>query len=355
MHMSLPTTDQWARHGGLTPDGRIPDASVLDLSVNINPYGPDHEFQAFLQRQAFDQYPDPNQLEVRRHIAEWQACSLEEILVGNGANELFWAAARSFLRPGDPWISVEPNYSEFARAAHRVGGRQISFRAEAENKFQWSCEDLKVLIEKHRPALVMLSNPCSPTGFLQDPLPLLNLVQTFPKVLFCLDHSFLSVSHKRQVLEGLQWPDHVLRFQSLTKDFSIAGLRLGFVRGLPARLVEMKRDIPTWSVNSIAQAAGIWIARHANALDPLRQQWLNDHKAMEQCLRDRSIAFIPSETVFTMIRPPEAAALAERLWKKHRILLRHCESYGLPDWLRLAARPQALMHHFWQALDEEIS
>jgi histidinol-phosphate/aromatic aminotransferase/cobyric acid decarboxylase-like protein len=342
-------------HGGLTPEGGLPDPSVLDLSVNINPYGPDPELSAYLSRQAFDQYPDPQQKNLREGLAVMCGRTAEEILVGNGCNELFWAAARAFLKPGLRWIAIEPNYSEFSRAARASGAEKIVYTASVTEEFQWSISELRSLIEQHKPVLVMLSNPCSPTGFFQDFTGILRLVQDYPQTLFCLDHSFLSLSPHWHSAKLLQWPSNALRFHSLTKDFAIAGLRLGYVEAHPLLVRELAQQIPTWSVNSLAQAAGLWITQHHDRLNLSRKLLLADHASLEEGLRQRSIAFVPSQTIFTMLRPPHAADLMRRLWQRHRVLVRCCASYGLPAWIRVAARPQTELQRFWQALDEEFS
>jgi len=340
------------QHGGLTPSGEVPDASVLDLSVNINPYGPDPELCNYLRLQAFDQYPDPQQTALRKGLALLHRTDPAGILIGNGANELFWAAARAFLKPDDRWISIEPNYSEFARAAAATRARQIDLQALPENHFQWQKSDLERLIVQHQPRWIMSSNPCSPTGFFQDPNIWLQLAEAYPDILFGLDHSFLSLSRHWQSANR-QWPVNVIRFQSLTKDFAIAGLRLGYVLGNPSLIQAMQEQMPTWSVNSLAQAAGLWITRHHDSLDSSRSQLLRDHTAMELALRSRKIHYIPSSTVFTLFQAADAEALRKRLWDRHRILLRSGASYGFSDWLRIAARPPSVMQYFWKAFDVE--
>jgi histidinol-phosphate/aromatic aminotransferase/cobyric acid decarboxylase-like protein len=343
------------KHGGLTPEGGLPDASVLDLSVNINPYGPDPDLCSFLRLQPFDQYPDPQQNELRQGLATMAGRSAEEILPGNGCNELFWAAARAFLKAGHKWIAVEPNYSEFTRAALATKAERIELRAREEDLFQWSLETLAECLTRHQPVLVMLSNPCSPSGFFQDMEGLCQLAAAHPRTLFCLDHSFLSLSPHWRRASLLEWPSNVLRFHSLTKDFAIAGLRLGYVEAHPYLLREMAQDIPTWSVNSLAQAAGIWITQHHERLASSRDRLLEDRMRLEEGLKERGIPYIPSQTIFTLLRPPHAESLIQTLWDRHRILVRSCASYGLPHWIRVAARPQLEQQRFWKALDEEIS
>jgi histidinol-phosphate/aromatic aminotransferase/cobyric acid decarboxylase-like protein len=279
----------------------------------------------------------------------------EEILVGNGCNELFWAAARAFLKPGLRWLAIEPNYSEFARAAARTGAEKIILQAPEEEDFRWSLEALQASIEQHQPVLVMTSNPCSPTGFFQDLTGLAKLAEAFPRTLFCLDLSFLNLSPHWRSSSLIEWPSNVLRFHSLTKDFAIAGLRLGYVEAHPFLVHELSQEIPTWSVNSLAQAAGLWIAQNHERLAASRQLLLEDSQRLEAGLKERSLHYVPSQTVFTMLRPPRAAELISALWKRHRILVRSCASYGLPHWLRVAARPQSELQRFWKALDEEFS
>jgi histidinol-phosphate/aromatic aminotransferase/cobyric acid decarboxylase-like protein len=343
------------KHGGLTPEGALPDPSVLDLSVNINPYGPDPGLVTFLARQAFDQYPDPEQKELREGLAALCGRTAEEILIGNGCNELFWATARAFLKPGLKWLAVEPNYSEFTRAALRTGAERIVFRASEKNNFQWTLSDLNEAIEAHNPTLLLLSNPCSPTGFFQDMRGLHLLAAEYPRTLFCFDHSFLSLSPHWRCASLLEWAPNVLRFHSLTKDFSIAGLRLGYMEAHPYLLREIALEIPTWSVNNLAQAAGLWIVEHHERLTRSRELLLNDHQLLEAGLQQRSLPYVPSQTIFTLFQPRNAESLIGRFWNQHRILVRSCASYDLPHWIRVAARPQTELQRFWKALDEELS
>ncbi len=353
MNANLQHSD-WT-HGGLTPEGGVPDASVLDLSVNINPYGPDPDLCTFLSRQPFDQYPDPQQKMLRDGLAAMVGRTLEEILVGNGCNELFWAVARAYLKPGLRWLAIEPNYSEFSRAAATTGAQKIIYRTSPHDNFRWTMEGLRERLDQEPMTLVMTSNPCSPTGFFHDVPSLARLALDYPKTLFCFDHSFLSLSPHWRSASLLEWPSNVLRFHSLTKDFAIAGLRLGFMEAHPYLVRELTRFIPTWSVNSLAQAAGLWITQNHERLAHSRELLLDDRKRLEQGLQERAIPYIPSATIFTMLRPPGGEDLIQRLWNNHRILVRSCASYDLPDWIRIAARPQPALQRFWKALDEELS
>lgn len=353
-HWELALITVKREHGGLTPEGCIPSDEVLDLSVNINYYGPDPELTDYLRKQRFDRYPDPQQRLLKQKLANRHGVSPANLLIGNGATEILWAVARSLLKTATPWLSVEPQFSEFSLAAARCGAIGIRFDARPEDHFQWSLSALAQAISKHKPTLVVLCNPCSPTGFYQDQSELLQMTKDFPQTFFLIDHSFLSLSRWHGEAEYV-WPDHVLRLVSLTKDYALAGLRLGYALGGQDLMTRIQAEIPTWSVNSLAQAAGLWICEHSERLAAPRENLFSDHRAMEAELQQRKLSYCPSSTLFTMLRPPHAQSLQEKLWQNHQIIVRSCRSYGLPDWWRLAACPAPSRKRFWTAFDQEFA
>jgi histidinol-phosphate/aromatic aminotransferase/cobyric acid decarboxylase-like protein len=116
---------------------------------------------------------------------------------------------------------------------------------------------------------------------------------------------------------------------------------------------KMKGFLPTWSVNAIAQAAGLWCLENESFLADCRELIRRDHLLWVAGLQLRGLEPLPSNSIFTMLRLPNAQDLMSLLWRKHKILVRSCSSYGLPHWIRLAIRPQAEQERFFQAYDQE--
>ncbi len=339
-------------HGGVAALlGSIPN-DTLDLSVNLNPYGPDPELVSILKASSWREYPDPHCQEIRKAWAQKRSWDPECLLFGNGANELLWAAARALLKAGDSFTCIEPVYSEFHRAAATVGARAHPLLSSPESSFRITWAQLSRHIKEGNTRVVYLCNPQSPTGGYHEPEEIEAWIKTHPEVTLILDESFLSLSphfHKAKA----SYPNNVLRIVSLTKDHALAGLRLGYCYGSWNIVAAMRAQIPGWSVSALAQVAALHCAQNDAFLDSSRSKIAADKQLFEAALRERHLNPLPTASIYLMLAVPEAQQRAARLWKNHRVLVRSCSSYAYPDWWRLAIRPAAEQERFFAAFDEE--
>lgn len=330
------------------------DTSIRDFSVNLNSYGPPNDLVQTLRSVSFRDYPDPEARELRRQIASVYARDSEEVWIGNGANELLWAAARILLRAGETFTCLEPCYSEFSRAARAVGAEACPLRLAPELYASLSLERLLAHLDHHRSDVLYLCNPNSPSGAYLQPQLLKDLCELRPQLRIVLDESFLSLSHHHDAWRE-RYPDRVLRIVSLTKDFALAGLRLGYALAAPAWIIRLRAQIPNWSINTLALAAGSWCLAHPEFMQNVRPALLSDTAQLDLELRRRHLRPLPSATIFVMFEIEGAQLLAKRLLERHRILVRSCASYGFPTWWRIAARPANERQIFFHAFDQEYA
>src|SRR5260370_8794256 len=159
-------------YGGIDPgelDRLGLDAGqILDFSVNINPFGPAPEVRAVLANVALDNYPDPEARSLRRALAE-QENSPSRILAGNGASELIWLVALTFLGPGIKVLVIGPTYSEYARAAALLGAPVTTWLACQDDAFAIHPDQVLLMLRRSSPPLVFLCNPNNPPAAFLDP------------------------------------------------------------------------------------------------------------------------------------------------------------------------------------------
>ena len=97
-------------------------SDIVDLSVNINPYGPSSAMNEAVRQGDFHEYPDPSCSLLRYEIADLHSCVKEQIHVGNGASEIFWSIASAYQTVQQQGVLiVEPTFSEFKVAALAKG------------------------------------------------------------------------------------------------------------------------------------------------------------------------------------------------------------------------------------------
>jgi len=350
-------------HGGLVDDelaahGLRAD-DVLDLSVNVNPYGPCPAVRRALAAARVDRYPDPRATAARRAFAERAAVPLERVVLGNGAVDLMWTLARARLGQGDRVLVVEPAFSEMAAAAARAGATIVEHRTMPERDFAIDLAALDGAIASLAPSLVYACSPQNPSGVCTPLAAFEDLARRHPASLFVVDLSFLSLSAHHAELDALREP-RVVWLRSLTKDHSLAGLRVGAAIA-PARVVDaIERERPPWSVNALAQAAVVATTSDeaARFVDESRARLLADREALSAALRAQGLHVHPSDTVYVLASLGESMAatnLRRRLLARHRVLVRDAASFGLPHHVRIAARAATHRERLVAALRQELT
>jgi L-threonine-O-3-phosphate decarboxylase len=333
-------------HGG---SSGLDAADVLDFSTNINPYGPSPEVRAALAATTVSEYPDPEARLLRQALAKHIGVTQEQILPGNGASELIWLIALAFLRHGDRVVILGPTYCEYARAAILMGACIYSWQASEEDDFNVDPAAVGRLLEKQRPRLAFLCNPNNPTGAVLAPQTIVSWARQHPATLFVVDEAYLSFAPDLESV--LRYPaSNLLVLRSLTKDFGLAGLRLGYAVGDPECLGWLARVKPPWSVNALAQSAGVAVL---GDLDYCQQSlaWL---RAAKTELIEGLIAIgktpLPSSVPFFLLPAEDGAAFRLDLLRRG-ILVRDCASFGLPGHVRIATRTPEQNRRLLAALD----
>ena len=315
---------------GLSPD------DVLDFSVNSNPYGPSPAVRRALAEVPLDRYPDREALALRRALAEQHRRSVDQIVVGNGTAELLWLIAFAFLEPSDPVLIIGPTFGEYGRVAALMGAAVKYWNASSERAFGIDPRAVARLLREGRPRLVFLCNPNNPTGAI---LPLEDIDRWAagnPETLFVVDEAYLAFA---QGLESalILGAANVLVVRSMTKDYALAGLRLGYAAGPEPLTAAVACARPAWNVNALAQVAGI----SALADDAYyRRTWSGARRAGEALVKglaDTGMVALPSAVHFFLLRVGDGTDFRRSLLR-HRILVRDCTSFGLPEYVRIAPR-----------------
>jgi len=343
--MNGATIDEARRaHGGPDTDELralgLDPRSILDFSVNVNPYGPTDFMREAIRSAAIERYPDATAAPARAALGGLWSVDAARIVLGAGAAELLWTVVRAVVRARDPVVIVEPTFSEARAAAESAGATVHEVRAMAETGFQPDPARLIEAVPRLDARLVYVCTPNNPTGLAWPAAALADVIARCPRAVFLVDQSFLSLSDGHADA-AVELPANAVRVRSLTKDHAIPGARVGALVATPAlaRLFETAR--PAWSAGAITQAAATATAAPAEQsfVAESRARLLADRTALADDLRGLGWTVFPSSTTFVLVRPPDARAIRARLLREHGILVRSCASFGLPDHLRLAARP----------------
>jgi histidinol-phosphate/aromatic aminotransferase/cobyric acid decarboxylase-like protein len=331
-------------HGGIDPSELerlgIDPASVLDLSVNVNPRGPHPAVKRAVAEASIADYPDRTSSRARHAIARALDCNPARVLLGHGSVELLWALIADLRRSGNgkPLLIVGPTFGEVAAAAdaHDVPSARVDM-LEADG-FAVDPVRIEAAIRTCAPCAVYLCQPNNPTGRALSGAQLQGLIARHPQVQFVLDQAFLSLSTEHgQVELRFEREPNVIVIRSLTKDHALAGLRAGYALASPAWISRLEAQRPPWTVSAPAQAAVIAAMAHPEHVREAREFLLSQRRQLAAAVEALGFPVVASETHYFLLKVGDAERAREQLLRRHQLLARSCRSFGLPEYLRVAA------------------
>lgn len=299
------------------PHGGDFTGTFLDFSASVSPLGvPAGVKRAILSAMGeLPRYPDPESRRLRAALARRHGRREGEILVTNGSTEAISLVFRA-LKPTRTGIFA-PAYRDPERAARQVGS-EVYF--------------LKPGSSVRGLGLVYLGSPNNPTGQVASRTPLSG------PTTWLVDETFLDFSGGASLAEGRLKPN-VLVLRSFTKFYSLPGLRLGYVVG-PARLIErLGAQAEPWSVNALAQAAGIACLKEGAYARRLKALIRSERARLSNGLKSLGFRVLPSQANFLLVFRKDARRILRKLERKG-ILLRDASDFpGLGQgWIRIAVR-----------------
>jgi len=315
----------------------IDPPSVLDVSTSVNPYGPAPAVARAVRDAALDRYPDPTAARAREAIATSLAARAEQVVVGNGATDLLWTLARLLLAPDETLLLCEPSFSELRVAAQSGGASVVAWRAREDDGFALDADEVARRSRAVGARVVALCAPGSPSGAATPIDDVLRLARVLDDTVLIVDQSFLALSERHgDLLASL--PANVVAVRSLTKEHAIPGVRVGYLVAAPALAERVEAGRAAWSVGSAAQAAAIAATREGEFVAASRRRLLAERAALASALQELGLRTVPSATGYFLVDVGNAAAFRERALVRHGVLVRDCASFGLPAFVRVAAR-----------------
>jgi len=337
--------------------------SFIDLSANINPFGPPPGVWESLQQGLADivNYPDPESRILIKTLAKHLGIQTESIMVGNGAGDLIFTIVQA-LKPKKVAIPI-PTFSEYERAARSVGSEvsYIPLGPEGWDKFNQLDGDQLWREYLTGCDLLFLCSPHNPTGSLLSK-DLFEPILRISKELGCrilFDESFLDFlpdELRQSTRTYLETNEHLIVLYSLTKFYSLPGLRLGTVFADQSLLATFNQYRDPWSVNVLAQHAGITALEDSkfpvDVREKLRESRLLFYQEFNLC-GFSDLRLWPTTVNFALIQilNHRSGDLIQHLGRLG-ILVRDCASFtGLPgNFIRVAIKDIFAMQRLIEGL-----
>jgi histidinol-phosphate aminotransferase len=321
--------DETARELGLEP------SQIVKVASNENPLGPSPLAKAAM-RDALEEahiYPDGGGYRLRTAIAESLDLSRDNVILGNGSNEIIELLCHTFLNRQTELIAAEHAFVVYKLMATLFGAKYVEV---PDPGFVHDLDAMADAITEHT-RLVFIANPNNPTGTMVDQKAIDRFMDRLPEhVIAVFDEAYIEFPDSppdtlRYVREGR----NVCVLRTFSKIHGLAALRVGY--GLaPAHLAGLlQKARQPFNVNAIAQAGALAaLADHAHAAQTreINQQGM---ALYETSLRERGLEYVPSHANFLLVKTGDGDRVFRDMLKQG-VIVRAMGSYKLPDWIRIS-------------------
>lgn len=314
---------------GLTAD------EVIDFSVGSNPFSFPPEVREAFDSAAIDRYPDSEATELRACLSEKLGVSPDNIIVGSGSMEIIRLITLAYFGHGDSVLILKPTFGEYEVACHTVGAETIEQWGNEEERFAFNTDETVALVRQHQPKGIFICNPNNPTGQYLSRQEVEKVLEACPQSLVILDEAYSAFTEGSWPSIELILQGNIISVRSMTKDYALPGLRLGYAVASKEIIHTLRKVCPPWNVNAVAQKAGVLVLRDDTYLKECESKIRQAKQFLVGELRNMGFAVLPSKTNFFLVKVGNGKKFRASLLR-HGIMVRDCASFGLPQYVRIA-------------------
>lgn len=313
------------------------ETDIVKLASNENPLGMSPKAEEAIESALAEvaRYPDGNAFDLRDAISQKYSVAEDQVVFGNGSNDILELSARAFLQTGDEAIYSQHAFAVYPLVTQAVGATGVV--VPAKNYAHDLGGFLEVITSKTR--LIFIANPNNPTGTLIDKSTLEAFLKQVPaNVLVILDEAYdeyLGVEDKSEAITWLSQFENLIISRTFSKAYGLAGLRVGFGLMHPDLADILNRIRQPFNVNLVAQAAAI--ASIADDDFVARSYAANQAGMLQltQGLDQLALKYIDSYANFISFAIDKADKVNQKLLESG-IIVRPVANYEMPDYLRVS-------------------
>ena len=320
--------EETARELGVRPE------EIIKLASNENPMGPSPRAMAAMSEalQSTQLYPDGGGFYLRNAIAKRLELQTENIILGNGSNEVIEFAGHAFLSRGDEVIAPQYAFICYKLIAQLFGARVIE--TPAVN----FAADLDAMVHAITPKtkIVFIANPNNPTGTLINQDDMDRFITRVPdEIMVVVDEAYFEfVDNPPDTLRHVREGRNVLALRTFSKIYGLAGLRVGYGMGRPEMIEVLQKTRQPFNLNSVAQIAALAALNDSDYLAETKRVVDAGRIFLEQQFAEMKLRFVPSAGNFVFVHVEDGPAIFKKMLAR-KIIVRPLVGYGLPEWIRI--------------------
>jgi histidinol-phosphate aminotransferase len=292
----------------------------VKLASNENPVGPSKMAIAALKNglmENLNRYPDGGCYYLKQTLSQELKVKPEELIIGNGSNELIDIAVKTFMKPGDEAIMAWPSFVVYPMAVQAQGCKGIKIRLL---EFRHDLEAMADAVTE-RTRILFIANPNNPTGTINTGDELDRLIRRIHNdVIVVIDeayYEYVADTEYAQSMKHFRKGRNVLVLRTFSKIYGLAGLRIGYGIAKKTILEEMNKIREPFNTSSLAQAAAMAAISDKAHVDHSRRINLEGKNYLYGELDSLGVAYVPTEANFVFIHAEKKAGkLYEALLRK---------------------------------------
>ena len=309
---------------------------VIKMASNENPLGPSPKAVLAIKKYLsnVNRYPEGGCFYLRQALSRRLKVSPEQIIFGNGSDELIVLALRAIINEGDEVVVANPTFLIY-EIASKIQGAKV--KTIPTHYFKYDLKLMAKAITKNT-KIVFIANPDNPNGTYVTKYELESFLKEIPKeVLVFIDEAYFDFVAEKDYPNGLDYvsSNNVIVTRSFSKSYGLAGLRVGYGVATPKIIRYMESVREPFNVNSIAQVGALAALKDKEFLSKTKRITQAGRKFFYSEFRELGLRYIPSVTNFVLFEVGKSAQVACKKLLKKGIIVRNMNAWGLNTFIRV--------------------
>jgi histidinol-phosphate aminotransferase len=307
------------------------------LASNENPLGPSPLAVKAIKRELsrLNRYPDGSGYYLKSRLSEFLGLPKEQIIIGNGSNELIELVIRTFVQREDHVIQAFPTFLVYEKVVTASGAELISIPLK---NFRLDLDSILKAVND-RSKVIFINNPNNPTGSALLKHEVEKFLRALPQdVLVVLDEAYIDFVFDPEVANGRELLDifpRILVLRTFSKLYGLAGLRVGYGFAGEAMIDYMNRVRQPFNVNTLAQAGARAALDDTDFVNQTQDLVKKGLAYLYQELDKLKLEYLPTHTNFMLIKVKPGGEQVYQQMLKQGVIVRSMDSYGLNEYIRI--------------------
>ncbi|MDP8212510.1 MAG: histidinol-phosphate transaminase [Candidatus Zapsychrus exili] len=327
---------------------------IIKLASNENSYGPSKMVLDAMKKASLsvNRYPDGGCFYLRKAVAKHLKVKEDQLIFGNGSDEIIILVIRSFVNAGDEVIIADPSFLVY-EIASKIEGAKV--KAVKLKDFKYDVKQIKNAVTK-KTKIIFLGNPDNPSGACLNKKELDFLLRSVRRdILVFLDEAYF------EYVKSADYPDsivllkknkNVIVTRTFSKLYGLAGLRIGYGIANSELIGLLNRIREPFNINSIAQAASIAVLKDKKYYGKILKEIECQRKFLYKNLKRLNLSFIETPTNFIPIDTKQDSSLVVEKLLKKGVIVRDMKFWKMKGFIRVSIGKEKENRRFIKSLEE---